>query len=325
MKILIIRLSSLGDIVLSTPIPRLIKKKFPTSEIHFITKKDFCSVYNYNINVDKVIEFNDNLFEVTSKLKNENYDLVIDLHNNLRSNFIKLMLGKPFHTYRKQFIKRWLLTNLKVPIKINHITNSYINSLSNLKINDDGEGLDFYIDETSFNKVKSLPGINNDFTVLIVGAKHFTKRLPIKKLIELCDKINGPIVLVGGKNEIESGKELESFFNYSKSPEVLSKLNKNTKIYNYCGKLSIPESASILKLSKTVYSHDTGFMHIAAALNKNVVSIFGSTHPDLGFYPYRTSFSIIQNNNLDCRPCTKIGLSSCPVGHFKCMMDIKFD
>lgn len=326
MKILIIRLSSLGDVVLSTPIPRLLKKKFPTSEIHFVIKKEFCSVYNYNINVDNVIEFNDNLLEVTSKLKNENYDMVIDLHNNLRSNFIKFMLRKPFLTYKKQFIKRWLLTNFKIPVKINHISNSYIDCLSNLKIKDDGEGLDFYIDETSFNKVKSLPGIiHKNFTVLIVGAKHFTKRLPIKKLIELCDKINSPIVLVGGKNEMESGKELESFFNYSKNPEVSGKLNKKTIIYNYCGKLSIQESASILKLSKIVYSHDTGFMHIAAALNKNVVSIFGSTHPDLGFYPYRTSFSIIQNNNLDCRPCTKIGFSSCPAGHFKCMMDIKFD
>ena len=105
MKILIIRLSSLGDIVLSTPIPRLLKKKFPKSDIHFITKKNFCSIYNYNINVDKVIEFNDNLFEVISKLKNENYDLIIDLHNNLRSNYIKFMLGKPSYTYKKQFIK----------------------------------------------------------------------------------------------------------------------------------------------------------------------------------------------------------------------------
>tara|TARA_B100001287_G_scaffold148884_1_gene125381 strand:- start:2149 stop:3129 length:981 start_codon:yes stop_codon:yes gene_type:complete len=326
MKILIIRLSSLGDIVLSTPIPRLLKKKFPKSDIHFITKKDFCSIYNYNINVDKVIEFNDNLFEVISKLKNENYDLIIDLHNNLRSNYIKFKLGKPSYTYKKQFIKRWLFTNFKIPLRINHITSSYINCLSKLNIVDDGDGLDFYIDEISFKKVKTLPGIkNNNFTVVIVGAKHFTKRLPPNKLIELCDKINGPIVLVGGRDEIESSNQIESFFNYSKASEVPIKLNKKTKIFNYCGKLSISESASVLKLSKMVYSHDTGFMHIAAALNKNLVAIFGSTHPNLGFYPYKTLFSVIQNNNLDCRPCTKIGLSKCPAGHFKCMIDIKFE
>ena len=326
MKILIIRFSSLGDIVLSTPVPRLLKKKFPKSEIHIITKKDYSSIYNYNINVDKVIEFKDNLFEVTSNLKKENYNLIIDLHNNLRSNFIKFSLKKRFYTYKKQVIKRWLFTNLKIPVKINHITKSYIDSLSGLGIYDDKEGLDFYLDDNSFKKVKSLPGIiNNNFTAVVVGAKHFTKRLPLNKLIELCDKINGPIALIGGKGEIAVSKEIESFFNYSSSSEVPNKLNKKTKIFNYCGKLSILESASILKLSKNVYTHDTGFMHIAAALNKNIISIFGSTHPNLGFYPYKASFSIIQNNKLECRPCTKIGLSKCPAGHFKCMMDIKFE
>ena len=152
MKILIIRFSSLGDIVLSTPVPRLLKKKFPKSEIHIITKKDYSSIYNYNINVDKVIEFKDNLFEVTSNLKKENYNLIIDLHNNLRSNFIKFSLKKRFYTYKKQVIKRWLFTNLKIPVKINHITKSYIDSLSGLGIYDDKEGLDFYLDDNSFKK-----------------------------------------------------------------------------------------------------------------------------------------------------------------------------
>ena len=232
---------------------------------------------------------------------------------------------KSSYTYDKQVIKRWLYTNFKILTKINHISDSYINTLSNLGIENDQKGLDFKLDYEEFQKVKDLSINFNNYSALVIGAKHYTKRLPFKKLIELCDKINGPIALIGGKDEIEVSKEIESFFNYSSTSEVTNKLNKKTKIFNYCGKLSILESASILKLSKNVYTHDTGFMHIAAALKKNIISIFGSTHPNLGFYPYKTSFSIIQNNKLDCRPCTKIGLSKCPAGHFKCMMDIKFE
>ena len=173
----------------------------------------------------------------------------MDLYKSLSASF-KFSLKKRFYTYKKQVIKRWLFTNLKIPVKINHITKSYIDSLSGLGIYDDKEGLDFYLDDNSFKKVKSLPGINNNnFTAVVVGAKHFTKRLPLNKLIELCDKINGPIALIGGKGEIAVSKELESFFNYSSSSEVPNKLNKKTKIFNYCGKLSILESASIIKLS----------------------------------------------------------------------------
>ena len=141
MKILIIRFSSLGDIVLTTPIPRLLKKKYPNSEIHFITKKIYSSIYNNNINVDKVIEFSNNLLETYKNLKKENYDLVIDLHNNLRSIFLKLLLFKKTYTYNKEFLRRWIYVNTKIKLKIKHITISYIETLKNLGIEDDNQKL----------------------------------------------------------------------------------------------------------------------------------------------------------------------------------------
>ena len=149
----------------------------------------------------------------------------------------------------------------------------------------------------------------------------------MKKSIELCDKINKPIILVGGKNEYKDSVEIENFFNsdLDTNNTISDILNKKTLIHNLCGKLSIMESAWFLKLANVVYSNDTGFMHIAAALKKKVVSIFGSTHPSLGFYPYRTNFFVYQNTRLSCRPCTKIGHSDCPAGHFKCMNELKFD
>ena len=327
MKILIIRFSSLGDVVLTTPVPRLLKKKYPNSEIHFITKKIYSSIYNNNINVDKVIEFSNNLLETYNNLKKENYDLVIDLHNNLRSIFLKFLLFKKTYTYNKEFIRRWIYVNTKIYLKIKHISISYIETLKTLGIEDDHQGLDLYIDEKEKILRSNLPKSHkNEFYVLIIGAKHYTKRLPVKKIIELCDKINKPIILLGGKDDIPTSFEVEKFFRTKKKHDDIEKiLNKRTSIYNLCGKISIGGSASIVSMAKVVYTNDTGFMHIAAALNKRVVSIYGSTHPQLGFYPYKTNFFIYQNNKLSCRPCTKIGLSKCPAGHFKCMEEMKFE
>ena len=245
----------------------------------------------------------------------------------MRSIFLKLLLFKKTYTYNKEFLRRWIYVNTKIKLKIKHITISYIETLKNLGIEDDNQGLDLYIDEKEKILRSNLPKSHrNEFYALVIGAKHFTKRLPVKKIIELCDKINKPIILLGGKEDIPTSFEVEKFFSTKKKNDEVEKvLNKRASIYNLCGKLSISGSASIVSMSKVVYTNDTGFMHIAAALNKRVVSIYGSTHPLLGFYPYKTNFYVYQNNKLSCRPCTKIGLSKCPAGHFKCMVELKFE
>ncbi len=216
-----------------------------------------------------------------------------------------------------------MLTNLKINFKIKHIAISYIETLLKINVYDDGEGLDFYFSKKGEN-IKLPPSFKMGFTVVIVGAKHKTKRLTDNKLIELCDKINCPIILIGGKNEVSTSNKIENFFKYSDT-NFRDKLNKKTLIYNLCGKLNIEESAYIINLSDKVYSHDTGMLHIASALKKKIISILGCTHSDLGFYPFRSKFSVIENKNLSCRPCTKIGYSKCPAGHFKCMKDIKLE
>ena len=308
MKILLIRLSSLGDIVLTTPVPRLLRKKFPKSVIHFITKAEYSDIYINNNNVNKVIHLQKNLKKTINILRSEKYDLVIDLHNNIRSNFIKYSLTVKNFTYNKQSMRRWLLTNFKFDIKIKHISESYIDTLLKLGISNDNNGLDLYLHEKDMIDFNNLPyEFRDGFYVLVIGGKHKTKRLPVKKCIELCDKINQPIILIGGKSEEKDSLEIENFFKseaeyYDNVSEVL---NKKTLIHNLCGKLSIMESAWIIKLANVVYSNDTGFMHIAAALNKRVVSIFGSTHPSLGFYPYGTNFYVYQNTRLSCRPMYK--------------------
>lgn len=328
LKILIIRFSSIGDIVLTSPVPRLLKKKFPNSKIHFITKKRYQDLYRYNKNIDRIILFKKNLFLTAIKLRYESYDFVIDLHNNLRSIFLRFILFKKSYIYNKEFIKRWLIVNFKLKIRLPHIAESYILTLKPLGINDDLKGLDYFFSYKDIFESSWLPSSHKkNYIILVLGAKYFTKRLPTNKAIELCDKLNSPIILLGGKDAINDANVIENFFNKSKNFEkkIYNTLNKKTKIVNMCGKLSINQSAFLLKNADMVYTNDTGLMHIAAALKKKVVGIWGSTHPNLGFYPFETKFAIYQNNNLSCRPCTKIGHSKCPLNHFKCMNDLKFD
>ena len=199
-----------------------------------------------------------------------------------------------------------------------------------LGIKMDALGLDFFIPEKDEVAITSLPETHQKgYVALAIGAQHHTKKLPFKRMVELCDKINKPIVLLGGKGDMEMGERVTNFFRKTTKSkpheEGLLKLNKKTIIYNVCGKYNLNQSASIIKKANYVFTHDTGLMHIAAAFKKQIFSIWGNTIPSFGMYPYRTKFTIFENNRLDCRPCSKIGFNKCPKGHFKCMNESVFD
>lgn len=329
MKILIIRFSSIGDIVLTSPIPRLLKKKLPNSKIHFLTKKIYSDIYSNNIYLNKLYLFDNNLFQLIKELKKNNYDLIIDLHNNMRSILLRVVLGVNSLVYNKNRFKRWLIVNFKLKLDIPHIVDSYIDTLSTLNIINDNKGLDYFLSSNDKIEFDSIPKSHRKgFDILVIGAKHNTKVLPVKKLIELCDIINGPIILIGGKSEIKPSIIIENYFKKSKSnlkeSKIKNLLNKKTIIFNMVGKITINQSASLIENANIIYTHDTGMMHIASAFKKEIISIWGSTHPSLGFYPYGTKFKIFQNEKIKCRPCTKIGYNNCPLGHFKCMKEIKF-
>jgi ADP-heptose:LPS heptosyltransferase len=159
--------------------------------------------------------------------------------------------------------------------------------------------------------------MRSGYAVYAIGGQHYTKKFPLERMIELCDKISKPIVLLGGKEDVGNGEKIREFFEANPG--------KKTKIYNACGKFNLNQSASIVKHAQYVFTHDTGLMHIAAAFKKEIFSIWGNTIPLFGMYPYRTRFTVLENNNLSCRPCSKIGYEKCPKGHFKCMYDIEFD
>jgi ADP-heptose:LPS heptosyltransferase len=321
-KILVIRFSSIGDIVLASPVLRCIKKQLPYAEVHFLTKLSFKIVTAANPYVDKFFYYDDNMDELIRQLKAEHYDHVIDLHNNIRSNKIKHALKKASLTINKLSFPKFLLTQLNTDVMPNrHITQRSLDTVLPLGVTDDGGGLDYFIDKHDEVTDDDIPtGHLAGYIVVVIGATYYTKRFPAHKVSELCGKTAHPIILLGGKEDEENGDSIAA--------------QDPVKIYNACGKFNISESADIIKKAKLVISNDTGMLYIACAFKRPVIALWGGTTPDLDVEPYYGS-NFMGNQQepfydnivlgLRCQPCSRYGLNKCPLEHFNCMEKISTD
>jgi ADP-heptose:LPS heptosyltransferase len=199
MKILIIRFSSIGDIVLTTPVIRSLKQQL-NAEIHYLTKPSFESILKTNPNIDQLHILDKSLIAKAKELQTENFDLVIDLHHNIRTLIFKKTLGVTAYSFPKLNFEKWLLVNLKTNQMPNiHIVDRYFEPTKKLGITNDNKGLDYFL-PTDFS-FDYLLDLNQPFIAWAIGAQHFTKRFPIHKIIEICNKINLPIYLLGGKED----------------------------------------------------------------------------------------------------------------------------
>ena len=331
MKILILRFSSIGDIVLTTPVVRALKTQLPEARLHYAVKEQYKSLVESNPYIDRVHVLRDSLGALIDELKHEQFDFVVDLHHNLRTLRVKNGLRVRSASFPKLNLEKWLLVNLKIDrLPSTHIVDRYFEAAKPLGIKPDSLGLDYFIPERDEVPLDWLPsGFQEGYVAVAIGAQHETKKLPVKRLIELCDKINRPVVLLGGREDAPAGEEIERFFARPVSDADyepgLRELGKRTVVFNGCGKFNLNQSASLVKQARYVFSHDTGLMHIAAAFHKEIFSIWGNTVPAFGMYPYRTRFTILENTKISCRPCSKIGYHRCPKGHFRCMNDLVLD
>jgi len=312
-KILIIRFSSIGDVVITTPIVRCIKKELG-AEIHYLIKPTFALVIHENPYVDHIHHLKDDIQGTINALKAEKFDLIIDLQKNLRSYKISSALGCKTIRFDKMNIGKWIAVNLKINRLPNnkHLVDRYFESLQELGIKDDGEGLDYFImPEDEYDAQGLVQGIH--YQVLVLGATYFTKRIPKEKCEEIIAIYDKHTILLGGTDVSELAEQLSTEF-----PE---------KVINYCGKIGLGVSAGIVKHADRVVTGDTGLMHIAAALQKKIVVLWGNTIPEFGMFPFygfknQAKHIDLQVENLSCRPCSKLGYDHCPKGHFRCMMDI---
>lgn len=309
-KILIIRLSSLGDILLTTPFIRAIKTQFPHIKIDMLIREGYADVIKLNPYIDKKLllkKHDKSNIALIEQLRNDNYQLVIDLQNNLRSNKIVSSLKINSVNFDKRSFDKFLLVNFKInklreapPIPVR-----YSNTIQNLKL--DEKGLDLFTDKSANLELNG----KNNLIGFCPGARHFTKRWPKEYYFELGNRLTQDgytIVLFGGKIDKEICAEL---------------VDKISGAINLSNNDELLQTAADMKLCKAVVCNDSGLMHTASATGTKVIALFGSTVKEFGFAPYNCSNLILENNSLTCRPCSHIGRSDCPKKHFDCMKSIK--
>jgi len=320
MKVLVIRFSSIGDIVLTTPVIRCLKQQKPGIEVHYLTKASFWPLLAYNPYIDKVHYYDRDLELVIEELKKEKFDQVIDLHHNLRTMRVKKALNVPAVAFDKLNVRKWLLTRLKINVMPDRsIVDRYFDAIRPMGITNDGKGLDYFIPDKMKLGNQDIPMSHwGGYVACVIGGSYDTKKLPAEQWKKFCAVIPYPVVLLGGPEDRDEGRKIAE--------------QDTVKIYNSCGKFNLNESADLVRLARVVISNDTGLMHVAAAFQKPVISLWGNTSPEMGMFPYygfnnlkervAQQSVIFENKNIPCHPCSKLGYNKCPKGHFKCMKDL---
>ncbi len=338
-KILVLRFSSIGDIVLTTPVLRALQQQLG-AEVHYLTKAAFASVLDHNPYIHTVWTFKKQVKEVSAALRTEKFDYIIDLHNNLRSRELSLrlgcfgpLLGPKVYRFQKLNWQKWLLTRWKINrLPARHIVDRYLAAAAPLGVMADGQGLDYFLpDLTAEEKNRlaaqlQLGGINfwlahagaralqgaSPYLAFVVGAAHATKCLTELQQFAFCQAYQAPIVLLGGPSEKAVGERLSQ---------------AGSHVINTCGQYGLHVSAFLVSQAAIVLTHDTGLMHIAAAFKRPIVSIWGNTVPEFGMFPYLPGAGSpaeqrLSVPGLSCRPCSKIGFAACPKGHFNCIRQL---
>lgn len=280
------------------------------AEIHLITKAGFKSVLGNNPYIEKHWSFEKSILECLNDLKSESFDLVIDLHKNTRSYLLRILLRKPVYSFNKINFWKWLMCAFKINLMPDkHLVDRYFEGLQALHVKNDGKGLDYFFNK-NYNFDAIIESLPPKYIVGVLGAAHYTKQIPLEKWRDLIGSVKFPVVLIGGRKEINLGRQLEMEF-----PD---------EFINHAGQFTIEQSAAIIANAFMVISPDTGMMHITAALRKPMHVFWGNTIPQFGMYPYYGTKPGIHRNhevlNLSCRPCSKLGFPKCPKNHFNCMM-----
>jgi heptosyltransferase-2 len=336
-KILIIRLSSLGDVILTTPLIRRLRQNFPEAELDFIVRREYAELLHNNPRINEIIEFDVKLgfyglWKLKKYLKNRNYAVILDIHNNLRSRYLCLGMGSfvsktRIMRIRKQQFIRFLLVKFKINLyerlygRTIPVWEKYLRTAQPLigKTETKDGKPEIFLSKEAENKgiiIQSQLLGNKDYITVAPGAKHLTKRWPAEYYSEFLGRIHRETkikaVLIGGGDDVELSKQ------------ILHHCPSGTGI-SLAGQLSIQETAAVMRRSRLLITNDSGLMHVADALGVPLIAIFGSTVEELGFFPGGPEAIVIEDHGLSCRPCSHIGRSRCPKEHFRCMLELTPD
>lgn len=332
-KTLIIRFSSIGDIVLSTPLLRCLRKRFSKSQIDYVTRREYAELVKSNHNLNYTYEFDastgfDGLRALKKKVLAERYDLVIDIHGSVRSRFLRSMRGvDQIVTVDKRVFERSMLVRLKKNLYkgVVSVADRYIEPLEPLGVEKDDKGLELQIpDEVLFGVSGKIVTLRLNRFERVIGfcptSRHFTKRWPLEMYaalgIQLSTSLDAKILIFGGAEEKEQTNRVAL---------QIAEAVGSDRVTDFAGELSLLETAAAMEYCDVVVTNDSGLMHVAAAMKRKVVAIFGSTVREFGFLPISTESKILEIDGLYCRPCSHVGRRACPEGHFRCMKEIRVE
>jgi len=319
--------------VLATPLLRVMRAGFPSAQIDFVVRKEYGELVRYNKNLSHVYEFDaqtgtPGLRILADQLRSEQYDLVVDIHNSMRSRYLRAHLGvKNLVSIDKRVVARTLLVKFKKNIyrDVVSVSDRYIEPVKIFGIRNDNAGLELHIPgDLRASAARSMAAAGIDLNKKTIGfcpsAKHATKCWQVERFKQLGARLvkdlNAQILIFGGPDDRDKCFSIAKAINSMTAQKCAADLS---------AELSLLETASALSICNVVVTNDSGLMHIAAAMKRNIVALFGSTVREFGFFPVGTRSIVLERIDLPCRPCSHIGLDSCPKKHFKCMKDIEVD
>lgn len=306
--LLVIRLSSIGDIVLTTPVLRALRRAHPQAHIHYLTKARFADAIRHHPAIDTLHTYSGSLRATLAALRPMPLDHIVDLHANWRSFVIRTELAVPATVFSKQNLRKLAMTALKRPIAVPHVVDRYMAAALPLGATDDGLGLDFHypaaLDTWAADTLRAHLGAARPYA-LCLSASYATKRWLPAYYAQYLRNTPQPCVLLGGPAEATLAASILDGY--------------TGPVFNAVGSTTLLESAALLRQCSHIITPDTGMMHIAAALQVPAVTLWGNTVPAFGMGPYRAPHVIVEEPGLGCRPCSKLGHARCPRGHFACM------
>ncbi|MEN3040601.1 MAG: glycosyltransferase family 9 protein [Bacteroidia bacterium] len=305
MRFLLVRLSSMGDVVLTTPLVRALHERYPSAEIHFLTRAAYQSLLRFHPLIQKV-----HIWEKRHTIYTLKWTGVIDLQKNLRTLLVRRYISaEKITTFPKENFKKWLMVRLGQVYQLRHVVERYGEALRAWGVSPDHLGpLEVHIPAEITESVRAfLAKLSSEEKYIAVGlgGTYPTKRWYAEYYVSLLNRLGYPVVLLGGHSEIPDAIQIAR--------------ELSVPVLNGVGQFSLLETAAAIKAARVLITHDTGTAHLGAAMQTPTAVLWGNTTPAFGMEPWKVPHLNIEIQSLSCRPCSKLGYRACPRGHHDCM------
>lgn len=314
LRILCVRFSSIGDILLTTPLVRALKRRHPDAELLFVTKRSMAPLVADNPHLTQVLalEPGEPITDFARRVRALGPTHGLDLHGSLRSAALRLLVRCRWSDYSKRKLARTTLIATKIDLYGNHIAvaERYFEAARHLDVHPDGGPPEFFLSTAARERAGrwlAQRGLDaKPFAALAPGAAHATKRWPLahwQALAERLQRAGYGLLAVGGPEDRDLAGQLGS------------------TVASAAGECTLQETGACLARAAVLVSGDTGVMHMATGVGTPVVALFGPTVEAFGFFPY-TQRAVVLERDLSCRPCSAMGTERCPLGHHRCLDDV---